>query len=233
MKKKIGAITIGQSPRIDVIPEMQEILGENVIILEAGALDGLTKKDIEKFQPDENDYVLVSRLNDGSHVKFGKSYIIPRLQNCINSLEEQGAELIIVICTGYFGNLLTSKVPLIYPQKILYSLVPNFSVNGKIGVIVPEEDQIDQMGKKWEETGLEVSAAAGSPYKGIEEVKMAAQKLKTENVDVIVLDCIGYNKKMKLAAEEITGKPVVLSRTMVARVASELTGGLCKLKYGK
>ena len=49
MKKKIGAITIGQSPRIDVIPEMQEILGENVIILEAGALDGLTKKDIEKF----------------------------------------------------------------------------------------------------------------------------------------------------------------------------------------
>ena len=50
MKKKIGAITIGQSPRIDVIPEMQEILGENVIILEAGALDGLTKKDIEKWQ---------------------------------------------------------------------------------------------------------------------------------------------------------------------------------------
>ena len=41
---------------------------------------------------------------------------------------------------------------------------------------------------------------------------MAAQKLKTENVDVIVLDCIGYNKKMKLAAEEITGKPVVLSK---------------------
>ena len=224
MKKKIGAITIGQSPRIDVIPEMQEILGENVIILEAGALDGLTKKDIEKFQPDENDYVLVSRLNDGSHVKFGKSHVIPRLQNCINSLAEQGAELIIVICTGYFGNLLTSKVPLIYPQKILYSLVPNFSVNGKIGVIVPEEDQIDQMGKKWEETGLEVSAAAGSPYKGIEEVKKAAQKLETENVDVIVLDCIGYNKKMKQITEEITGKPVVLSRTMVARVASELTG---------
>ena len=224
MKKRIGAITIGQSPRIDVVPEMQEILGENVVILEAGALDGLTKKDIEKFQPDENDYILVSRLNDGSHVKFGKSHVIPRLQNCINSLEEQGAELIIVICTGYFGNLLTSKVPLIYPQKILYSLVPNFSVNGKIGVIVPEEDQIDQMGKKWEETGLTVSAASGSPYKGIEDVEKAAQKLKTENVDIIVLDCIGYNKKMKQTTEEITGKPVILSRTMVARVASELTG---------
>ena len=48
--------------------------------------------------------------------------------------------------------------------------------------------------------------------------------MKTENVDVIVLDCIGYNKKMKQVTEEITGKPVVLSRTMTARVASELTG---------
>lgn len=224
MGKKIGAITIGQSPRIDVIPEMQEILGEKVMILEAGALDGLTKEEIEKFQPDENDYVLVSRLNDGSHVKFGKSYIIPRLQNCINNLEDQGVELIIVICTGYFGSLLTSNIPLVYPQKILYSLVPNFSVNGKIGVIVPESDQIEQMGKKWEETGLEVRAAAGSPYKGIEDVKKAAEKLRAENVDVIVLDCIGYNKEMKQETEKITGKPVILSRTMVARVASELTG---------
>ena len=56
MKKKIGAITIGQSPRIDVIPEMQEILGENVIILEAGALDGLTKEEIEEFKIARKNY---------------------------------------------------------------------------------------------------------------------------------------------------------------------------------
>jgi protein AroM len=223
MKRKVGAITIGQSPRTDVIPEMQEIFGNNVDILEAGALDGLTKEEIEKFKPEENDYVLVSRLNDGSHVKFGKSHIIPRLQNCINNLESLGAELIIVICTGYFGDVLTSNIPLIYPQKILYSLIPSFTVNGKLGVIVPEEEQTNQMGKKWKETGLQVWAAAGSPYKGMEDVKKAAEKLKDKNADIIVLDCIGYNKNMKQEVEKITGKPVILSRTMVARVASELT----------
>ena len=225
MKRKIGTITIGQSPRTDVIPEMKEILGENVTILEAGALDGLTREEIEKFTPDKNDYVLVSRLNDGSHVKFGKSYIIPLLQNCINNLEKQGAELIIVICTGYFGSLLTSKIPLIYPQKIMYSLVPDFAVNGRIGVIVPEEDQIVQMAEKWKETGVHVSAEAASPYKEIEGIRKAAEKLKTENVDVIVLDCIGYDKSMKQEVEKITGKPVVLSRTLAARVVTELTGG--------
>ena len=41
--KKIGAITVGQSPRVDLIPEIQPILGDSVEIIQAGALDGLSK----------------------------------------------------------------------------------------------------------------------------------------------------------------------------------------------
>ena len=40
--KRIGAITIGQSPRVDVVPEMQQILGPDVEIVQAGVLDGLS-----------------------------------------------------------------------------------------------------------------------------------------------------------------------------------------------
>ena len=35
--KKIGAITVGQSPRVDLIPEIQPILGDSVEIIQAGA----------------------------------------------------------------------------------------------------------------------------------------------------------------------------------------------------
>ena len=38
---KVGLITVGQSPRSDVVPDMAAILGGDVEILEAGALDGL------------------------------------------------------------------------------------------------------------------------------------------------------------------------------------------------
>ena len=69
---KIGAVTIGQSPRVDVTPDILPIFGEGVELLQAGALDGLTKEQIRSMAPLETDYVLVSRLNDGTFAKFGE-----------------------------------------------------------------------------------------------------------------------------------------------------------------
>ena len=48
---KIGAVTIGQSPRSDVIADIRPILGSEVDVVEAGALDGLTKEEIAKLVP--------------------------------------------------------------------------------------------------------------------------------------------------------------------------------------
>ena len=35
---KIGAVTIGQSPRVDVTPDIMPIFGEQVELIQAGAL---------------------------------------------------------------------------------------------------------------------------------------------------------------------------------------------------
>ena len=43
MKKKIGAITIGQSPRIDVIPEMQETIRYISMKLEDNERSNITR----------------------------------------------------------------------------------------------------------------------------------------------------------------------------------------------
>ena len=80
---KVGAVTIGQSPRVDVMGDMKAILGEEVEVLEAGALDGLSMEEIEEMEPGEDDYVLVSRLQSGGFAKFGESFILSRLQDCI------------------------------------------------------------------------------------------------------------------------------------------------------
>jgi 3-methyladenine DNA glycosylase AlkD len=55
--KKIGMITIGQSPRVDIVPEMQEILGTDVEILEAGALDGLTLEEVKSWAKSGNSWL--------------------------------------------------------------------------------------------------------------------------------------------------------------------------------
>lgn len=219
---KIGAITIGQSPRVDVVPEIIDLFGSDVEIVEAGGLDGLSGEEIASFIPSENDYVLVSRLRDGSHVKFGKSYVIPRLQKCINKMEADNIKLILMMCTGYFGNVLKSNIPVIYPQQLLYGIVPLLSPNKRIGIITPEEDQIPQVQKIWEQSGLSVFASHGSPYKGLDSVVNGAKMLADKDLDFIVLDCIGYNKEMKRAVAELTNKALILPRTLLARVAAEL-----------
>jgi protein AroM len=64
--KTIGLLTIGQSPRDDVLPGLLEILGEGYEIIEAGALDDLTLEDINKVEFKHDDYILVSRMRDGA-----------------------------------------------------------------------------------------------------------------------------------------------------------------------
>ena len=84
--EKIGMITIGQSPRIDIIPEMREVLGRDVEILEAGALDGLALEEVKKFYPKGRDYILCTRMSDGTEVIVAKRFIVPRVQKCIDFL---------------------------------------------------------------------------------------------------------------------------------------------------
>lgn len=134
--KKIGAITVGQSPRVDLIPEIQPILGDSVEIIQAGALDGLSKEEIAKFVPRPGENVLVSRLTDGTSATFGESYILPRLQLCIDDLEQQGVSLILFLCTGEFPAEFHSNVPLIFPDHILKGLIPAIGVKN-LSVIIP------------------------------------------------------------------------------------------------
>ena len=101
---KIGAVTIGQSPRSDVIADIRPILGSEVDVVEAGALDGLTKEEIAKLFPKEGDYVLVTRLRDGTSVKVAERYITPLLQDKISNLFESGIPVVLLLCTGNFPN---------------------------------------------------------------------------------------------------------------------------------
>ena len=57
---KIGAITVGQSPRTDVTGDILPIFQGKIELIERGALDGLTREDIARFAPRGDDYVLVS-----------------------------------------------------------------------------------------------------------------------------------------------------------------------------
>lgn len=221
MKEIIGFVTIGQSPRQDIISEISGMLGPGIAILERGALDGLRQEKIRKLKPERGDFSLITRLRDGSSVVVGKKKILPLLQRQIKSLEEEPVRLIALLCTDEFPTLESHRV-LLRPSRLLFSSVVSIIKKGKVGIFVPLEEQKGKTIKKWKKTGLSVVIEALNPYQESPEGRRGIERMRDENVDLIVLDCIGYSLRTKSALKKEIGKPVLLPRTVLARAIKEL-----------
>jgi len=215
-------ITIGQSPRTDVVPEMKEILGREVEVMEAGALDGLSLEEVKGFYPKKGDYILCTRMSDGKEVVVAKRHVLPRVQQCIDLLTEKGAEVLLFLCTGKFPDF-SSKKLFIEPQKVIDYLIPALlRKKERMGLLVPLQDQVEQARKSYARFKGEMIVKAASPYAERDEVSRAAKELKKADPAVIVMHCMGYTQEMKRRVHGITGKPIVLARSFVARTLREL-----------
>lgn len=224
MRKIIGTVTIGQSPRTDVIPDIASILGPDVEIREAGALDGLSRDEIAAFAPVKGDYVLVTRLSDGSSVQVAEQYITPRIWEKITGHFKSGISVVLLLCTGEFPDFETGGL-LIRPQKVLYNAVSAVAEGMRIGILTPSEVQVEQSEHRWSNVSPHVRAVPSSPYvNGMEAARKAAEELRKWKADITVLDCIGYTLATRSLVSEITDKPVLLARGIAASMVRELIG---------
>ncbi len=221
MAKTVGAITIGQSGRGDIIPEMKEILGEGIEFIEAGALDDFSFHQIEQLKPGEGEHPLVTRLSDGSTVKVAKERITPLVQACIDKLTRQGVDLLTILCTGDFPPFDTSRL-IAYPSKLLHYTVESLSPLRKLGVIVPLPEQIESTRERWLSHGREVVLQSASPYGDVAKLRGAAQHLSTLGVELLILDCLGFDRRMKQIAFKEANRPTLLPRSLLARAIGEL-----------
>jgi len=216
----IGALTIGQSPRPDMMDDIKTILPKSVRIAEAGALDDLTDDEIKDLAPKAGDVVLITKLRSGAAVEVAERYIIPLLNKKFAELEASGAESTLLLCTDRFHGLSFSK-PVIEPGPLLSANVPLLSRNSRIGVLVPEDSQIEQSKADWKPYIKDVYVLSASPYGDPNDIESAAAKLAEKAVDLIVLDCMGYTQSIKNMVQKTAKVPVVLPKMLAARVASE------------
>ena len=223
MVKKIGTLTIGQSPRRDVTADIIPILGD-IEIVEAGALDGLSREEIAAFAPVPGDYVLVTRLADGSQVRVAEKFITPRIVEKITALFAGGLPLVLLLCTGEFPDF-DAQGLLVRPQRLLFNAVKAVAAGRRLGVLIPAPDQAEQCQRRWGELGGEVMVVPASPYvDGLESVRRAAREIGKWGAELVILDCIGYTQEMQDAVREITQGPAILGRGIAARTVKELLG---------
>lgn len=218
---KVGAITIGQSPRADVLPEMIPIIGAGVEVIEAGALDGLGGDEIAGMSPRPGEYVLVTKLRDGSSVQVARERIVARMQEQITRVVERGAEVVAILCTGEFPELTCPRL-LVEPQLVLHHFVAALARGRRLGVVVPAQEQVEQARVRWEGVGAQLQVEPASPYGEVTDLRRASEVLGDWGAELVVLDCIGFTMAMKREVHAVLGVPVILPRTVLARTLAEL-----------
>jgi protein AroM len=220
---KIGMISIGQSPRPDILSIFKETWRDhNPKMVEIGALDGLSHTDVQQMAPQENDDVLIVRMADGQQYTVGRKFLIPRIKECADFLMEQHVTAMILLCTGDFRPF-HYTVPFVIPQKIVDNTISALVTSGQVvGVMIPTGEQQKQMRRNLMSNGIVPVFASASPHLGEEGIVEAAHQLKRHNVDFIVMHCFGYTQAMRNIVRETTGKPVLLPNILVAKVTEEL-----------
>jgi protein AroM len=217
----LGVVTIGQSPRSDMVPELINWL-PSVEVRERGALDDLSPAQIEALAPTPGDETLTTRLRDGSSVVIGRAGILPRLQAQIDILEAGGADAVLIVCTGEFPGFRHSR-PLLLAGPLMTAGLSAIAGDSVIGVICPLAEQEQQSYEKFAHLEQKVKVAWATPYQpGVAAIEEAARSLAADGAEILVLDCMGYTQAHREAAVAAANRPVVLSRSVVARLTAEL-----------
>jgi len=215
---RVAFITLGQSPREDIMSDIGKYL-KGIEYVEYGLLDDLTLEEIEReFKPLPNELAYVSRLRDGSEVKLSKNKVTSRLQELVSKVEGS-VDLIVILCTGDF-NIRSSK-PVVYPSQALISKVTEISPR-TLGVVVPLESQVDMARKRWCRVSEVTGIIVWSPYSGTEEeLTRSAEVIKGS--EVVVMDCLGYSIAHKKLLETATNSRVIVPREVVAELITEFS----------
>jgi protein AroM len=219
--RRVGALTIGQSPRPDIVAEMQPLLGADTRIVQAGALDGLSRGEIDALAPQAGDEdALIARLTAGSEVLLAKKKIVPRLQACLDRLQDQ-VDAFAILCAGAFPPFRSAR-PVLMPDRCLAAVVDAAFDGRRLGVIVPIKEQQASSAARWSRVDPGVLVTVASPYDEPARLVAAAEELQRGGTSLVVLECQGFTSAMKQVVRDVTGAPAVLPASVLARVLAEL-----------
>lgn len=220
-RTRAAFVTIGQSPRLDILSEMRpwwEAAGCSLAIEQVGVLDEIDPAELGRLTPSAGEEHLVSRLRDGTEVVLRGKWVQERIQEIVNQLEADAFDFVVLLCTGHFPTLTSNRL-LIEAQSIVdHGIAALTRGVSRIGVLLPHENQIPSF--RCEVAGNETFLMShASPYSGARFAE-AARELR--GADVIVMHCMGYSEAHRREMVEQTGKPVLLARRMVATAVAQL-----------
>ncbi|PID75201.1 MAG: hypothetical protein CSB23_04720 [Deltaproteobacteria bacterium] len=217
----LGILTLGQTPRHDIERLFKTCMPGVPTIIEGG-LDNTKQSFIEAFARENSEYPLLVVLADGTTRQLPMYRLIPRLEEAACRLSDRGARLLVLMCTGNFADL-QSPVPVIYPGRLVSAVVSAMFPSGRLCIVVPNSGQKAPVRVIWEARGFEVIIKVASP-KTPSLLYHEADELRDQKLDLVVLDCMGFNQEQAHEVRRRSGHRVICPQRLVAQVCAEIIG---------
>jgi protein AroM len=217
----LGVVVIGQAPRPEIEAELRLVLGEALPIALVGALDGLSRAEIDRLTPRDPDDTLFTKLPNGDGVVISKAAVARHAQAQLDRFADAGTDVTLMCCTGAFAGL-TARGPVVFPSAVLTGLAAALLPRGRLGIFTPLPEQAEQVRRKWVDQPWQVVVEPLLPIHTPREIAAAAERLAAQRPDLVILDCMSYTTAMKHTVRAITGARTLLGLSCAARAVQEL-----------
>src|SRR5258708_23858867 len=220
-QQRMGVVVIGQSPRPSIVNEIAAVLSPGLEIDLRGALDGMTRAEIDMIPPCDGQDALFTLRPNGDSVSISKKAVEARAAIQIEKFASEGVKVAMLACTGKFPNLAPDGL-VILPSAVLHKMVEAVLPKGRLGVFSPLPEQTALIAGKWQRPDVEIVGVTMRPGSDAEAVDEAARKMAALSPDLVVMDCMGYTSANKARVRLAYDGPVILAIAATARVVEEL-----------
>lgn len=211
-RRRVASLTVGQTPRSDLLPDILAQVSLPLDVQEFGALDGLSAAQIAALAPAEGESCLITRLRDGRDVIVSRQRMAERLEALCLGIDPQRFDLLIVLSTGLFRDF-DSRCPTVNAQRAMDAAIGAVSAAGQtVGVVYPLRRQVDE-NADYSVPGLSLRFSHADSGNTAELLK-AADALR--DCDMLVLNSVGYVDADRVLVAQRSGRPVILARRVVA-----------------
>ena len=221
LQHRMGVVVIGQSPRPSVENEIAAVLSPGLAIDLRGALDGMTRAEIDAIPPVDGADALFTLLPNGDAVTISKQAVEKRAAIQMQKFASEGVKVTMLACTGKFPNLAPEGL-VILPSAVVHKMVEAVLPKGRLGVFSPLPEQTALIARKWERENIEIVGLTLQPGSDVAAVDEAARKMAALSPDLVVMDCMSYTRANKARLRLAYGGPVILAIAAAARVVEEM-----------
>ncbi len=215
----LGLVSLGHSPRPDLIQAMQKALPHATILLQ-GALDGIAKEHLPKYKAHAQSRYALMALAYDTVVDIDMDALIPNIEQAAQNLTQQGAQHVVLMCSAAFAPFQNER-HIIRPISIIQNYTTILASHKRIGIINPIAKQIPAAATYWQDRGFTVFSACASPFEP-EAVRREARKLLQKHVDVIILDCMSFTEETHAHIQDCIHIPVLLPMKLMQHFMAAL-----------